>query len=546
MSEARELRRSSSLQRKGSAELRRDVLATLMPGFAGLAMPAWVADSFAEGLLSVCVYGENVRDAAQLRALGAELRAACPGALIAIDEEGGEVTRLHYLEGSPYPGAAVMGRIDDVEYTELIGERVGRDILSAGFNLALGPIADVNSNPLNPVIGTRSFAADPELASRHVAAWTRGLQRTGALACAKHFPGHGDTAQDSHLALPTVDVPLQVLERRELPPFLSAVNAGVASIMTSHILLPQVDPSGPATFSRLVLQGMLRDEMEFDGIIISDALDMKGACGEIGIPAAAVRALVAGCDLLCLGTNTGTDLLEEIVAAVLAAVEDGTLSETRLAEAAGRVRAAAAVMPHISSRSKNGAALTKSGASHVEPVEPSRRAKRRVRQNSVASSTHSKVCTRRATGSPHTRTHRCFAWSQRQTWPSATHHGGRSRPRLILFSIRSSKLRRSPHVCSASSATRGPPTSAPGLLPSGVTCIACQRPGRQSTRSGRQARLYSALKWAGPARVRLGHMPISAATAHRASWAPHCCTSLKENLNDRRRPGAARRSARDR
>ncbi len=339
MSEERELRRSSSLQRKGSAELRRDVLATLMPGFAGLTMPAWVADSFAEGLLSVCVYGENVHDAAQLRALGAELRAACPGALIAIDEEGGEVTRLHYLEGSPYPGAAVMGRIDDVEYTELIGERVGRDILSAGFNLALGPIADVNSNPLNPVIGTRSFAADPQLASRHVAAWTRGLQRTGALACAKHFPGHGDTAQDSHLALPTVDAPREVLERRELPPFLSAVNAGVASIMTSHILLPQVDPTGPATFSRLVLQGMLRDEMEFDGVIISDALDMKGACGEIGIPAAAVRALAAGCDLLCLGTNTGTDLLEEIVAAVIAAVENGTLSEARLAEAAGRVRA---------------------------------------------------------------------------------------------------------------------------------------------------------------------------------------------------------------
>lgn len=309
-----------------------------MPGFAGLTMPSWVADSFAEGLLSICVYGENVRDAAQLRALGAELRTACPDALIAIDEEGGEVTRLHYLEGSPYPGAAVMGRIDDIEYTELIGERVGQDILSAGFNLALGPIADVNSNPLNPVIGTRSFAADPERASRHVAAWIRGLQRTGALACAKHFPGHGDTAQDSHLALPTVDAPLEVLERRELPPFLSAVNADVASIMTSHILLPQVDPSGPTTFSRLVLQGMLRDEMEFDGVIISDALDMKGACGEIGIPAAAVRALVAGCDLLCLGTNTGTELLEEIVAAVLAAIEDGSLSEARLADAARRVR----------------------------------------------------------------------------------------------------------------------------------------------------------------------------------------------------------------
>ena len=206
MSEAAELRRTHAISTRGSAELRRNALATLMPGFAGLTAPGWVTAAFDKGLVSVCVYGENVRDAEQLRALGAELRTSRPDALIAIDEEGGEVTRLHYLEGSPYPGAAVLGRIDDVDYTEEIGERVGRDILASGFNLALGPIADVNSNPLNPVIGTRSFAADPDVAARHVAAFTRGLQRTGALACAKHFPGHGDTAQDSHLALPTVDV----------------------------------------------------------------------------------------------------------------------------------------------------------------------------------------------------------------------------------------------------------------------------------------------------------------------------------------------------
>lgn len=363
MSEAAELRRTHAISTRGSAELRRNALATLMPGFAGLTAPGWVTAAFDKGLVSVCVYGENVRDAEQLRALGAELRTSRPDALIAIDEEGGEVTRLHYLEGSPYPGAAVLGRIDDVDYTEEIGERVGRDILASGFNLALGPIADVNSNPLNPVIGTRSFAADPDVAARHVAAFTRGLQRTGALACAKHFPGHGDTAQDSHLALPTVDAPLSVIEARELPPFRAAVNAGIASIMTSHILLPQIDVSGPATFSRLVLQGMLRDEMEFEGLIITDALDMKGACGEIGIPAAAVRALVAGCDLLCLGTNTGPELLEEIVETVLDAVADGTLSEARLAEAAGRVRTAAAV-PHISTNSMGGASLP-------EPVEMS-------------------------------------------------------------------------------------------------------------------------------------------------------------------------------
>ena len=318
--------------------LRRGIRATLMPGFSGLTVPSWLTEAFAGGLASVCVYGENVRDAAQLRALGSELREARPSALVAVDEEGGEVTRLHYASGSPYPGAAVLGRIDDVEYTRAVGERVGRDILAAGFDLALGPIADVNSNPLNPVIGTRSFGADPELVGRHVAAWIAGLQRTGAVACAKHFPGHGDTAQDSHLALPSVDAPLALLERRELPPFRAAIEAGVGAIMTSHILLPQLDPSGPATFSPAVLQGLLRDELGFEGVIVSDALDMRGASDGIGIPEAAVRALAAGCDLLCLGTGTGPVLLRAIEDAVLLAIEEGGLPEDRVADAAARVR----------------------------------------------------------------------------------------------------------------------------------------------------------------------------------------------------------------
>lgn len=336
--------------------LRRDILTTLMPGFAGHTMPTWIADAFSAGMRSVCVYGENVASTEQLRGLGAELRAACPEALIAIDEEGGEATRLHYLEGSPYPGAAVLGRIDDLTYTESIGERVGHDILSSGFNLALGPIADVNSNPHNPVIGTRSFSADPLLASKHVAAWVRGLQSTGAIACAKHFPGHGDTAQDSHLALPTVDVSKDELAGRELTPFRGAIDAGALSIMTSHILLPQVDPSGPATFSRVVLQGLLRDDLGFDGVIVSDALDMQGASGEVGIPEAAVLALIAGCDLLCLGTHTGVELLEDIQLAVLGAIDEGRLSAEQVADAASRVRGLAARSAGATRRSAPGPA----------------------------------------------------------------------------------------------------------------------------------------------------------------------------------------------
>lgn len=321
-----------------SKQLTRDIRATLMPGFLGYDMPTWVTRAFDAGLQSVCVYGNNVESGEQLRRLGRQLRAAAPHAILAIDEEGGEVTRLHYLEGSPYPGAAVMGRIDDIHYTEEIGARVARDILDAGFNLALAPDADVNSNPSNPVIGTRSFGAAPDLASRHVAAWVRGLVGAGAIACPKHFPGHGDTSADSHLALPVVHASHDVLAQRDLPPFRAAFDAGAQTVMTSHILLPEIDASGPATFSSKILQGLLRDELRFTGVIVSDALDMQGASSEIGIPEAAVRALAAGCDLLCTGVDTTEEEFEAIVAHVHSAIAEGRVDAARIADAARRVR----------------------------------------------------------------------------------------------------------------------------------------------------------------------------------------------------------------
>jgi beta-N-acetylhexosaminidase len=150
-------------------------------------------------------------------------------------------------------------------------------------------------------------------------------------ASAKHFPGHGDTATDSHLSLPLVDLPLSSLLERDLVPFISAIEAGTQTIMSSHILLPQLDADNPATFSRRILRGLLRDELGFNGVIVSDALDMVGASGEIGIPAAAVRAVNAGCDLLCIGTKNTDEQLEEIEAALVAGV-----SPSRLEEAAAR------------------------------------------------------------------------------------------------------------------------------------------------------------------------------------------------------------------
>lgn len=311
--------------------------AVILPGFRGTTLPDWVAERLRADLVGVCLYGENVVSEEQLRSLVAEVRALRPDAIVAIDEEGGDVTRRHYVDGSPYPGAALLGRLDDPALTAAVGAAVAGELRGIGVDLNFAPVADVNADPRNPVIGVRSFGADPALAARHVAAFTTAHERAGVATSVKHFPGHGDTAADSHLALPVVDVPLDVLRERDLPPFRAAIEAGARTVMTSHILLPQVDPANPATFSPFVLNDLLRGELGFDGVIVSDALDMAGASGEIGIPAAAARSLAAGCDLLLLGTGGSAEQLDEIRDAMIAAVESGSLAPERLANATDRV-----------------------------------------------------------------------------------------------------------------------------------------------------------------------------------------------------------------
>lgn len=311
--------------------------AVLLPGFVGPTLPAWLEARLREGLAGVCLFATNIRSREQLRQLTASILAANPRAVIAIDEEGGDVTRLYSDQGSPYPGNALLGRLDDVELTTAVAEAVGWELRRVGVNLNFAPDVDINSNPNNPVIGTRSFGSDATLVARHAAAWTRGLQVTGVAASAKHFPGHGDTAQDSHLALPVVDLSLDELMSRELVPFAAVVAAGSKTIMTSHILLPQLDATRPATLSPTILQGLLRDRLGYRGVIVSDALDMKGASGEVGIPGAAVLALAAGSDLLCIGTENTDEQLGQIAAAIEAAVADGRLEARRLDDAVARV-----------------------------------------------------------------------------------------------------------------------------------------------------------------------------------------------------------------
>jgi len=317
--------------------LRSDVAATLQPGFVGTAVPAWLARAHTEGLASVCLYGDNVDPDAGLVPACRDLVERMPGVLLAADEEGGDVTRLHYPRGSTSVGNGVLGRLDDVATTREAATAIGRELVAMGIALDLAPSVDVNSSPENPVIGVRSFGADPALVARHGVAWVEGLQSVGVAACAKHFPGHGDTVADSHHALPRVTASADVLRTRELEPFRAVVEAGVATVMTSHIIVEALDPDRPATFSPTVL-GVLREDFGFDGVIVSDALDMAGASADTGIPEAAVRALAAGVDLLCLGSGTDEERYAAVHAAVVDAVESGRLPRERVAEAAGRVR----------------------------------------------------------------------------------------------------------------------------------------------------------------------------------------------------------------
>lgn len=312
------------------------IAGTLLPGFAGPRLPPWVDDALRAGLGGVCLFVDNVESAAQLTELTEAVHTAAPDAVVAIDEEGGDVTRLHHRTGSPAPAMAQLGRLDDEALTERVAYAIGAELRAAGIDLDLAPVADVNSNPANPVIGVRSFGADPALVGRHVAAYVRGLQAAGTGAVAKHFPGHGDTSVDSHRGLPTVAASRDVLEGRELPPFAAAVAAGTLAVMTSHLVVPALDPAAPATFSRPVLQ-VLRTRLGFRGALVSDALDMAGASAGSTIAEAAVRALAAGVDLLCLGPGTTPEVLAAVQRAVRHAVAGGRLPADRVFEAAGRV-----------------------------------------------------------------------------------------------------------------------------------------------------------------------------------------------------------------
>lgn len=295
---------------------------------------------------AVCLFRKNLGSEAEIRRLTADLRAAMgPLALIGIDQEGGSVIRATSVPQAP--AAMALGAIGDEALAEEVGAAVARALRYLGINWNFAPVLDVNNNPANPVIGERSFGEDPERVIRLARAWMRGSLREGVACCVKHFPGHGDTHVDSHHALPTVDKSLEALEALELRPFRALASGAEAApaVMTAHIVYPQLDAEHPATLSKTILGSVLRQNLGFGGVVITDALMMKAVFERYGYARASVLALQAGADMpLAQGSRAEQ---AEVLDAINAALADGRLGEAEVRAAETRIETLARAYPLV-------------------------------------------------------------------------------------------------------------------------------------------------------------------------------------------------------
>lgn len=309
----------------------------LIVGFDGHTAPAATLDLVKKGVGGVILFARNVSSPEQVAELNRSLKAATPGLLLSsVDQEGGRVARLRQ-PWTEWPPLRELGKTGDERLAEEMGRVLAVELKSCGFDVDYAPVLDVDSNPANPIIGDRSFGSDPELVGRMGAAMIKGLQAVNVGACGKHFPGHGDTSQDSHLTLPRLPHDLERLRKIELPPFRHAIQAGVASIMTAHVVFEAVDADVPATMSRRVLDGILRQELGFQGVIISDDLEMKAVHQRFPMVEVVEKALNAGVDAFLACKELG--LQHEVIGHIVRAVESGKVPRARLEEAAGRMEA---------------------------------------------------------------------------------------------------------------------------------------------------------------------------------------------------------------
>jgi beta-N-acetylhexosaminidase len=279
----------------------------------------------------------NVVDPEQVRHLTTELQSAAPEAdlLIATDQEGGQLMSL--AESTQFPGNMALGATGSADLAREVGFVIGRELRAVGVNVDYAPVCDVNSNPLNPVVGVRSFGEDPRLVGLLAAAMVEGLQAAGIAATAKHFPGHGDTSSDSHYATPVLHHSLDRLTRTEMPPFVAAIQAGVKLIMVGHVSLPQLTghEDVPATLARPIVHDLLRHQLGFEGVVVSDSIDMAALEQGPGAVVDAIAAAAAGVDLLLMGPHTAN--APAIEAGLSQATRRGLISAAEMHASAQRV-----------------------------------------------------------------------------------------------------------------------------------------------------------------------------------------------------------------
>ncbi len=310
----------------------------LVAGFTGTEpVPSVLEDLSAERLGGVILFKRNIDTVEQVEALCKAHAAANPQsmplALIGVDQEGGRVARLEepVLQ---LPPMRALGLRDEPEETRRLAKTLGAQLRALGFTLDFAPVLDVDTNPDNPIIGDRAFGSEPEVVIRHGLAFAQGLLDAGLLCCGKHFPGHGDTEEDSHLALPRLTHARERLDRIELAPFVAAVGR-IPALMTAHVIFDAIDPSVPATLSHAVISELLKGELAYDGVVISDDLEMKAVSEGWGVVDAGVLAMAAGCDLLLVCSDL--DAMATLREALTKEAEASGAFRERLLDAQTRV-----------------------------------------------------------------------------------------------------------------------------------------------------------------------------------------------------------------
>lgn len=305
-----------------------------MFGFDGTSLPRRARDFLEKDqALGVILFKRNIESRDQVY----DLNCSVPG-LVSVDQEGGRVARLRGI-CTNIPPMREIGEASrhDSELPYKIGYQMGRELKELGFDIDFAPIMDIDTNPKNPIIGDRSFSRDPDDVARLGSRFIRGMQEAGILACAKHFPGHGDTDTDSHLDLPVITHGEDRISHVELHPFRAAIQAKVACMMTAHILVPALDPIYPATLSYPILTGLLRKQMGYEGVIVSDDLEMHAVADRYSIREMVKLGLLAGVDLFLVCSKL--DKTREAIDAVHDLVDCGEVPKERVFEALGRISA---------------------------------------------------------------------------------------------------------------------------------------------------------------------------------------------------------------